>query len=182
MSLNSEEKVVRQRLSILELAQALGNVSEACRRRGVSRTQFYEYKNRFAQQGLDGLRDLPSVHHWHPQTTPAEVEEGVLALSLAHPAWGCNKLSDWLKLEATSLSAPTIQRILGDHGMSSRYDRWLKLEAKHAAEGIQLNAVINGCKRALPYFGAKAAGTGPAFVASPIPLGHTSASSAILAG
>jgi transposase InsO family protein len=83
---------------------------------------------------------LPPIHHWHPLTTPPEVEAAVLTLSLAHPAWGCNKLSDWLKLEGTSLSAPTIQRILGDNGMSSRYDRWLKLETKHAEEGIELTA------------------------------------------
>jgi hypothetical protein len=31
MSMKAEEKVIRQRLSVLELAQALGNVSEACR-------------------------------------------------------------------------------------------------------------------------------------------------------
>lgn len=35
---NPEEKLAHQRLSVLELAQALGNVSEACRRRGISRT------------------------------------------------------------------------------------------------------------------------------------------------
>ncbi|MHC1579017.1 MAG: IS481 family transposase, partial [Dehalococcoidia bacterium] len=39
--MTAEEKLARQRLSVLELAQALGNVSEACRRRGISRTQFY---------------------------------------------------------------------------------------------------------------------------------------------
>ncbi|MFP6869404.1 MAG: helix-turn-helix domain-containing protein, partial [Nitrospinota bacterium] len=43
----AEKKVVRGRLSALQLAEALGNVSEACRRRGMSRTQFYEYKRRF---------------------------------------------------------------------------------------------------------------------------------------
>jgi ACT domain-containing protein len=43
MSLNPETKIVHQRMSVLELADALGNVSEACRQRGVSRTQFYEY-------------------------------------------------------------------------------------------------------------------------------------------
>jgi len=47
----AEQKLARQRLSVLELAEALaealGNVSEACRRRGISRTQFYEYKRRF---------------------------------------------------------------------------------------------------------------------------------------
>lgn len=56
----AEKKVVRGRLSALQLAEALGNVSEACRRRGMSRTQFYEYKRRFQTHGLEGLRDLPS--------------------------------------------------------------------------------------------------------------------------
>jgi len=31
MSMNPETKIVRQRMSVLELAEALGNVSEACR-------------------------------------------------------------------------------------------------------------------------------------------------------
>ena len=51
----AEKKVARHRLSVLELAKALGNVSEACRRRGISRTQFYEYKRRFQTHGLEGL-------------------------------------------------------------------------------------------------------------------------------
>ena len=45
--MKAEKKLARGRLSVLELAEALGNVSEACRRRGISRTQFYEYKRRF---------------------------------------------------------------------------------------------------------------------------------------
>jgi hypothetical protein len=80
--MNAEEKVIRQRLSVLEAAQALGNVSEACRRRGVSRTQFYEHKNRFDKYGIEGLKDLPPIYHSHPLTTPPEVEDEVLALSL----------------------------------------------------------------------------------------------------
>lgn len=31
-------KVAQHKISVLELAQTLGNVSEACRQRGVSRT------------------------------------------------------------------------------------------------------------------------------------------------
>lgn len=45
----------------LELAEALGNVSETCRRKGISRQSFYEYKRRFAEAGLEGLRDLPPI-------------------------------------------------------------------------------------------------------------------------
>ena len=41
----SERKLAQKRLSALELAKALGSVSEACRQRGISRSRFYEYKN-----------------------------------------------------------------------------------------------------------------------------------------
>ena len=44
MSMNPHEKLAHQRLSVLQLAEALGNVSVACRQRGMTRTQFYDYK------------------------------------------------------------------------------------------------------------------------------------------
>ncbi len=138
--MTAEEKVARHRLSVLELAEALGNVSEACRRRGMTRTQFYEYKRRFQTHGLDGLKDLPPVHKTHPQTTPQPVVDRILALSLAHPGWGCCRLSAMLKLEGASVSSPTVQNILAKHGMASKYDRLLKLEEKAAAEPIELSA------------------------------------------
>ncbi len=138
--MNAEEKVARHRMSVLELADALGNVSEACRRRGMTRTQFYEDKRRFQTHGLAGLKDLPPVHRTHPQTTPQPVVERILALSLEHPAWGCCRLSAMLKLEGTSVSSPTIQTILAKHGMATRYERLLKLEERAAGEGITLTA------------------------------------------
>jgi hypothetical protein len=87
-SINAESKLAYQRLSVLELAQHLGNVAEAYRQRGVSRTQFYEYKRRFQTYGIEGLKDLPPVHKSHPQTTPPEVVEKLLVLSLANPTRG----------------------------------------------------------------------------------------------
>ena len=138
--MKAEEKLARGRLSVLELAEALGNVSEACRRRDISRTQFYEYKRRFQTHGIEGLKDLPPVHKSHPMTTPKEVQEKILALSLAHPAWGCNRISDQLKLEGTSVSAPTVQNILNRSGIGSRYERWLKLEQRTAEREIELSA------------------------------------------
>ena len=139
MSMNAQEKVARQRLSVLQLAEALGNVSGACRQRGMMRTQFYDYKRRFELQGLEGLKDLPPIHKSHPQTTPPETVERILALSLAHPAWGCVRLSERLKLDGVSVSSPTIQTILIKHGMASKFERLLKLEEQAAAEPIELS-------------------------------------------
>ena len=55
-------KLAHRRMTVLELAQRLGNVSEACRRGGMNRTSFYDWKRRFELHGLEGLKDLPPIH------------------------------------------------------------------------------------------------------------------------
>jgi hypothetical protein len=44
--MDAEVKVAKQRLSVLDLMARLGN-AEVCRRRGMDRTSFYEWKRRF---------------------------------------------------------------------------------------------------------------------------------------
>jgi Integrase core domain/Helix-turn-helix domain len=134
----AETKVAKHRLSVLELAEQLGNVSEACRRRGMTRTQFYEYKKRFQVQGFEGLKDLPPIHKSHPQTTPPEIVEKVVALSLKHPSRGCNHLESLLALEGIKLSSVIIQKILNEREMGTKFERWLALEKKHLDEGMEL--------------------------------------------
>jgi transposase InsO family protein len=139
MNQNPADKLVRQRLSVLELAKALGNVSEACRQRDISRQTFYEYKRRFEKHGLEGLKDLPPIPKSHPNATPDEHIERLLALSLDHPAWGCNRLSDHLKLDGISISAPTVQNVLNKHDYGTKHERWLRLEKHAAGKGRKLS-------------------------------------------
>jgi transposase InsO family protein len=136
MNTDATTKVVRQRLSVLELAERLNNVSEACRQRGISRTIFYEYKRRFDEQGMAGLKDLPPIPKSHPFTTAPNVVERIVELSLLHPARGCNFISDQLRLEGMVVSYPTVQNILTKQGLRTRYDRWLRLEAQAAEESL----------------------------------------------
>lgn len=133
-------KVAQQRLSVLELATQLGNVAEACRRSGMDRTSFYEYKRRFQTHGLAGLKDLPPIAKSHPQTTAPELVERIVALALEHPTWGCNRLSSHLALDSVAVSAPTIQSILNKQCLGSRYDRLLKLEERALEQAIELSA------------------------------------------
>lgn len=132
-------KNVNQRLSVLELAQALGNVSEACRRENITRTQFYEYKKRFQSMGLEGLKDILPARKGHPHTTPVAVAERILVLSLEHPGWGCVRLSEELKREQIMVSSPTVQNILIKNGMGSKQDRVQKLEEKLESEIVNLS-------------------------------------------
>ena len=63
-----------------------------------------------------------------------------MALSLNHPAWGCVRLAQHLKLQGISVSSPTIQSILIKHGMASKFDRLLKLQEQLVAEPFELSA------------------------------------------
>ncbi|MCL6442520.1 MAG: helix-turn-helix domain-containing protein [Alicyclobacillus sp.] len=59
VKMSDDEKVAYERLGVLQLAEALGNVSQACRERGISKRRFYEYKHRFEAFGVEGLKDRP---------------------------------------------------------------------------------------------------------------------------
>ena len=148
-----KEKLAFQRLTILQLAEHLGSISEACRRSGMNRTSFYEWKRRFQTHGFEGLKDLPPIHKSHPQTTPDETIAKILELSLAHPTWGCTRLSDYLKLQGISVSSPTVQNILIKNQMASRYERLMKLEEETLKRKIPLSSEqIKQIEKANPPF------------------------------
>jgi transposase InsO family protein len=138
--MDAQSKVARQRLSVLELAAKLGNAAEACRRRGMDRTSFFEWRRRFQTHGLDGLKDLPPIHKSHPQATSPETTERIAALALEHPAYGCNRIEALLMLEGTRVSAITVQKILNERDLGTREQRWLALEQKNAERAIELSA------------------------------------------
>jgi hypothetical protein len=68
---DANERLARRRLTVLEVAERLGNVSEACRRGGIDRTSFYDWKGRFELEGRDGLKDLPPIAKSHPMSRPS---------------------------------------------------------------------------------------------------------------
>lgn len=128
-----------KRLEALKLAEELGNITKVCRERGISRSQFYEYKRRFQEEGFEGLRDLPPIHKSHPFTTSKEIVKRLLELSAQYPSKGCGYLEILLKREGKTCSKPTIQKILDKHGLGSKYQRLLKLESENLAGQIELN-------------------------------------------
>jgi transposase InsO family protein len=136
--MTAETKIAQGKMTLLQLAERLRNVSEACRRRGVSRSQFYEYKRAFQEQGLQGLMDRPPIPKSFPSETPTEVRERVITLSVAHPAWGQVRISDQLRLEGISVSPSTVRNIWLREGLETRYKRILKLEEERAGSEIDL--------------------------------------------
>ncbi|MCX8012860.1 MAG: hypothetical protein N3A02_01045 [Rectinema sp.] len=96
-------------------------------------------KRHIQTHGLEGLKDLSSIHKSHPQAVKPEVEAWIIELALAHLSYGCNKLEKLLSLEVPYVSNVTIQKILIEHGPGSSRDRWLALEKKAHEEGLVLS-------------------------------------------
>ena len=79
MTTVQKDKVARRKLSLLQLAQELGNVSKACKIVGYSRHQFYEIRRNFQLYGAEGLIDqLPGPKGPHPNRVSEEVEKAIL--------------------------------------------------------------------------------------------------------
>jgi hypothetical protein len=127
---------IKQRYEALQLAEAVSNVSKACRQLNFSRTQFYEYKRRFHFWGIEGLKNRQPIHKFHPQTTPPKIVEKIITLSSNKPWLGCNKICDELKTEGINISSPTIQKILVKQNLGKRYQRLLNLADKVSSKTI----------------------------------------------
>lgn len=55
--MTTQEKLIRKKQSLLELAEFLQNVSQTCRIQGVSRQHFYDIRKAYEEQGIEGLRE-----------------------------------------------------------------------------------------------------------------------------
>ena len=124
---------------MLQLAQKLRNVSEACRVMGYSRQQFYEIKRNFQTYGFEGLLDKPPIPKSVPSKTPPEIEEKVVALSIERPAWGQGRIADELALSGTLMAPTTVRNIWLRREIETRYKRLLALEDKIFGEGLELS-------------------------------------------
>lgn len=151
--MTAKKKLAQKRLTLLQLAEKLGNVSKACRMHKVSRTQFYEYKRSFQEFGLEGLIDRPPIPGQHPNEISEDVKKRIIDLSLENPAFGQQKIADQLALEGISICATTVRNVWIKEGVETKYKRLLKLEESLADQEFQLTeAQIRLLEKANPEF------------------------------
>jgi hypothetical protein len=123
------EKAARRKLNLLELAIDLGNVSEACRRIGYSREQFYEIKKNYQAFGTAGLLDkVRGPQNPHPSRAIEEHEKAVLNYCLEFPTHGQLRVSQQLLLRGIQIGVGAIRGIWQRYDMLLKHQRLLSIE------------------------------------------------------
>jgi transposase InsO family protein len=124
-----EDSIHSQRLRVLRDAEQLGNVSEACRRHGMSRTLFYRLRRRLELYGPDGVHPKRTrARCGRPPAVSVQTARRVLALAVAWPTCGPQWYSDQLAREGVPIAAVTIWRLLRRHHLGTRRARLAVLE------------------------------------------------------
>lgn len=129
------QRIIGNKLGLLNLAEELGNVSKACQMMGVSRDTFYRYKAARDDGGVEALL-YQSRRKPNPKNrVEPQIEQAVLDFSIDFPAHGQVRASNELRKQGIFVSPSGVRSIWLRHKLQTRKLRLRALEAKVAKEG-----------------------------------------------
>lgn len=136
MSIN--EKIIKNKVGLLKLAEELGNVSKACEIMGFSRDTFYRYQSAVEEGGVEALLEKDRRKPNHKNRIDPTIEERVLAIAHEQPAYGQQRVSNELRKEGIIISSGGVRSVWMRHELQTFKLRLKALEKKVAKEGIIL--------------------------------------------
>lgn len=136
--LHGNKSIIKHKVGLLNLAEELGNVSQACRIMGLSRDTFYRYKAAVDEGGIDALiskdRRQPNLKNRVDEQT----ESAVVAYAIEEPAHGQVRASNELRKRGVFISPSGVRCVWLRHRLGRFKDRLRALEEKMAKESLIL--------------------------------------------
>ncbi len=136
--LNTNEKIIKHKVGLLNLAEELGNVSKACKMMGLSRDTFYRYKSAVQEGGVEALLDKSRRRPNLKNRVASSVEQAVVAYATDFPAHGQHRASNELRKQGVFVSGSGVRSIWVRHDLANFRARLKALEEKVDKEGIIL--------------------------------------------
>ncbi len=115
--MTQQQYIINRKLSILEVGRTFGNISDACRKLGVSRQHYYDIKKTIDEEGLDGQLDKSRQAPRIGNLVPIEIEQRLLDYSIQFPTHGHVRTANELKQQGVIVSAGGVRSIWLRHNL-----------------------------------------------------------------
>jgi transposase InsO family protein len=132
------QKIIKNKVGLLNLAEELGNVSKACKVMGFSRDTFYRYKTAVEEGGVESLLDKSRRQPNLKNRVDEPTEQAILDYVIECPAHGQVRVSNEMRKRGVFISPSGVRSIWLRHNLASFKERLKALEKKSAEENLIL--------------------------------------------
>ncbi len=136
--MSQEEKIIKNKLGLLELSTHLGNVSRACKIFGYSRDSFYRFKKLYEEGGEPALLEISRKKPNVKNRVSEDIEDTVVKLAVEYPAYGQVRIANEMKKQGMFISPGGVRNVWVRHNLETFKKRLNVLEEKMAKENLIL--------------------------------------------